>query len=343
MAHPPVADLILRSPAKPTTRILFIARHPPIEPAFPATEFPGDGGYPGYYARVCSVLRGLGYDVRTANRASAPFEEARNIDLVFSLFNRMPTSKRNPEVIVTAIADLLELPSVGASSATRAVAEDKWFTKALARSADIPVSDGAVYERVNDLDRPPPFPGPYFVKNRRGAASEGISEDSIQDDWAGALPVVRRLLARGMGVLVERYVPGLDITVPCLGSADGPIVLGVVKPGSNRRGGIITEDLKRDDPLGYEMFDVSPELDDQVRRDAAALWAMVGPMDYFRIDYRLDPTTGRRVFLEFNICCHIGRSGAICLAARGHGLEQPEVLGHVVEYSLARQAPGGRA
>ncbi len=60
-------------------------------------------------------------------------------------------------------------------------------------------------------------------------------------------------------------------------------------------------------------------------------------MDYLRLDYRFDPDTGRRVFLEFNICCHIGRSGAICLAASQWGLTQADVLGHVVEFSLRRQ------
>ena len=72
--------------------------------------------------------------------------------------------------------------------------------------------------------------------------------------------------------------------------------------------------------------------------DVAALWAAAGPMDYLRLDYRFDPATGKRVFLEFNICCHIGRSGAICLAAGEWGLSQADVLGHVVEYSLSRQA-----
>ena len=33
------------------------------------------------------------------------------------------------------------------------------------------------------------------------------------------------------------------------------MALGIVRPGSDRVGGIITEDLKRDDPLGYAMYD----------------------------------------------------------------------------------------
>ena len=142
-------------------------------------------------------------------------------------------------------------------------------------------------------------------------------------------------MARGMVVLVEAYVPGIDITVPVLGGRQ-PIFLGVVRPGSDKAGGIITEDLKRDDPLGYEMFDPGCHGPAFVG-DVEALWRAVGPMDYLRLDYRFDPATGKRVFLEFNLCCHIGRSGAICLAARQWGLDQADVLGHVVEFSLQRQ------
>ena len=114
------------------------------------------------------------------------------------------------------------------------------------------------------------------------------------------------------------------------------MILGLVQPRSDRRGAIITEDLKRDDPLGYELFDAGRAAGD-FSADARKLWAAAGPMDYLRLDYRYDPATGRRIFLEFNICCHIGRSGAICLAGAQWGLSQADILGHVVEYSLRRQ------
>lgn len=336
MASPSVPDLLIRPPKTPSTRILFLARHVPEEPAYACQSFPGDGGYPAYYHRVWRVLGGLGYGVRTANQCLALLGAAGQTDLVFSLYNRMPIN--NPEIFVASTCEFLRLPCVGSRPNTRALAEDKWFSKLAAKAVGIPVAEGRVYASEEELAVPPPFAGPYFVKNRFGAASEGISAASIQDDWAGAARIAGELLARGMAVLVEAYIPGLDITVPVLGGAQ-PIVLGVVRPGSDKAGGIITEELKRDDPLGYEMFEAG-QAEAGLRDDVARLWAAAGPMDYFRLDYRFDPRTGRRVFLEFNICCHIGRSGAICLAAAQWGLDQADVLGHVVEYSLRRQGEG---
>lgn len=316
------------------TSILFLARHAPLEPAYDCRAFPGDGGYPGYYHRVFGVLRELGYRVATGSTPDALLGPARNVDLVFSLLNRMAFA--NPEVLVAALCAYFGLASVGGRPNARALAEDKWFSKLAAGAAGLPVAAGAVYAAPADLDRPPAFDGPYFVKNRFGAASEGVSEQSRQENWAGARAAAERLMARGMQVLVEPYAPGIDITVPVLGSAGGPLMLGVVRPGSDRAGGIITEDLKRDDPLGYSLFDAGAAAA-ALHADVAALWNLAGPLDYTRLDYRFDPRTGARVFLEFNICCHIGRSGAICLAASQWGLTQADVLGHVIEYSLLRQ------
>ncbi|MBT3071020.1 hypothetical protein KKP04_09075 [Rhodomicrobium sp. Az07] len=338
--RPSISQNLLVAPATPSTRILFIARHVPLEPDYAERGFEGDGGYPGYYARVFRTLRDIGYRVRTANEPLALLAAKGETDIVFSLYNRMPIN--NPEVFIPSLCEYLRIPYVGARPNIRALAEDKWLAKLAAKAIGIPVSEGAVYADEAALATPPGFPGPYFVKQRFGAASEGISAESIQDDWAGAARVAAKLMARGMAVLVEAYAPGIDITVPSLGSASGPLVLGVVRPRSDKAGGIITEDLKRSDPLGYEVFEAGG-VEAALCEDAATLWRAAGPMDYFRMDYRFDPETGRRVFLEFNICCHIGRSGSICLAAAQHGLNQADVLGHVIEYSLQRQgvAPVG--
>jgi D-alanine-D-alanine ligase len=325
---------ILRPSAAPTTRIFFLARSAPLEPDYSVAAYPGDGGYPRYYHRVYETLRDLGYRVTTSNQCRDLYTRAHEVDLVFSLYNRMPID--NPEIFVAATCEFLHLPMIGAKPNIRALAEDKWLTKHFVRSLGLPVNEGAIYATPEDLKNPPSFAGPYFVKNRFGAASEGVSAASIQDDWAGAKKVAETFFARGMAVLVEGYAPGVDVTLPVIG-ADEPMIFGLVRPCSDRPGEIVTEDLKRDDPLGYRMHDAGPAYA-AFAADARTLWAGAGPMDYLRLDYRYDEKTGRRVFLEFNICCHIGRSGAICLAAAQHGLSQADLLGHIVEYSLRRQA-----
>ena len=180
-----------------------------------------------------------------------------------------------------------------------------------------------------------PFPGPYFVKKRFGAASGGIREDSICGSWEAVAACAERLIEEGHEVLVEQYCEGIDVTVPVLGG-EKPIILGYVQPKSDKPGSIITEDLKLHDHLGYQIVSVH-DLEQDIARDVQKVWDALGPMDYFRIDYRIDFEKGERRILEMNICCHLGKSGSICLAAAEHGYSQADLLKYIIAYSMNRQ------
>lgn len=336
IAETSIAQHILKPGSGEMPNILFIAEYAPDESSPHAKSFPGDGGYPEYHYWIWKTLEEIGYRMRSSSQPTSALFARGNVDFVFSLYNRMPLN--NSEVLVSAFCEYARIPYLGAPPNIRALAEDKWLSKLAAIAIGIPVNAGIPYRCEASLAETPKFPGPYFVKDRFGAGSEGISAESLQDTWAGAKKVAAQRIAQGIPVIVERYAPGIDITVPILGG-DVPIMLGIVHPRSNKPGNILTEDLKMSDPLGYELYDPGATSSD-FRTDLLALWSAAGPMDYLRMDYRYDPTTGQRSFLEFNICCYIGAGGAICLAGADHGLTQTDILGHVVEFGLRRQ--GGR-
>jgi D-alanine-D-alanine ligase len=326
----------LRPKCPDSTRVLFLAEYAPDAPIFEPKSFSADGGYPLYHFHIWEALNEVGYRVLSASKPYAALLSGGNADFVFSLYNRMPLN--NSEVLVSAFCEYVRIPYLGARPNIRALAEDKWLSKLVARSIGIPTAPGIPYGNFRDLAEPPPFVGPYFIKERFGAGSEGITVESVQEDWEGARRIARRFIERGQDALVEQFAPGLDVTVPVIGG-DREVVLGFVHPASDKPNNILTEDLKRDDPLGYQIYDVG-RYEQDFRDDAAALWDAAGPIDYLRIDYRFDPNSGRRVFLEFNICCYIGEAGAICLAAHRWGISQIDLLGHVVEYGLRRQSFG---
>lgn len=316
--------------------MLYLAESAPEEPDFAIKAHAGDGGYPAYYFEVWRCLKDIGYIVRSSTHVSATLFSRGNVDFVFSLYNRMPIN--NSEVLVSAFCEYVRLPCLGARPNIRALAEDKWLSKLAARTIGLPTNDGIPYADLDSTRYAPPFEGPYFVKDRFGAASEGITADCLQDTWDGAKRIAHRFLERGVEVLVERFAPGIDVTIPILGGYP-PMMLGFVSPISDKPGKILTEDLKLNDPLGYELYDVGRQ-QEHFRADAAAFWTALGPIDYLRLDYRYNPETGTRAFLEFNVCCFIGSSGAICMAGAEKGLSQREILGHVVEFSLRRQKFG---
>lgn len=323
----------LRTPTSAErTRILYLARFAPDDPVYEQKPEATASGYSEYHFNLFKELRGLGYDVKSASKPYAAWMAGGNVDFVFSLLNRMPM--RNPELHVPSICEYHRLPYLGAPPNIRALAEDKFLSKLAFQSLGLPVAPGRAYALGAPLNAPG-FAGPYFVKDRFGAASEGITLDSLQDSWDGAARAITRLHTQGREALVEQYCPGIDVTVPVIGH-DPYLLLGHVSPQSDKPGHILTEDLKLDDHLGNRLVDVGDSAP-AMAEDVDALWHALGPIDYFRVDYRWDPETGQRRVLEINICCYFGRQGALAMAAGQWGYSRRDLLAHVVEYSMARQ------
>jgi len=321
-------------PAAPRqTRILFLARFAPDDPVYQMKPEDAVSGYAEYHYRIYEALLAIGYSIASGSKPYSALVAGGNVDLVFSLLNRMPF--RNPEVFVPSLCSYLRLPCVGAPPNIRALAEDKYLSKLAFASLGLPVAPGRPYLPGAKLD-PPGFTGPYFVKDRFGAASEGVTEDCLQDTWSGASRVIGDFHARGKEVLVERFCPGIDVTVPVIGHSPY-LVLGTVSPRSDKVGNILTADLKTNDPLGNELVDVGDGTAAAIREDVQTFWGALGPIDYFRLDYRWDPQTGQRAVLEANICCYLGVRGALSLAGAQWGYDRTRLLAHVIEYSLVRQ------
>lgn len=312
-------------------RVLFMAPYAPDAPDYQINPYTRAGGYPEYHHAVFQRLLRLGMQVHSTSKPYTVVHAGGAVDFVFSLFNRMPI--RGSEVFVPAYCEYVGIPCLGAPPNVRAAAQDKVLSKAVAQAAGIPVPRGVPYPRGATPPDREPFAGPWFIKDRFGAASERITAESVQHDWSGARRMVEWLWDEGTDALVEEFSGGIDVTVPVIGD-EAPRVLGVYQPVSDQPGQILTQELKLNDHLGYRELDLRPEwVEDDVRR----LWNALGPIDYFRVDYRFDPRTGERRFLELNICCYIGEHGPFGMAAARDGATTDELLGHVVAYSLLRQ------
>lgn len=327
-----IPDVRLNRHGKPA-RILFLAPYAPDAPDFSQKNYTGNGSYPAYHYHIYEALREIGYDVVSSSKPYSVQFAKGNADYVFSLMNRFGMS--NPEIFISSYCEFIRIPYLGAPPNIRAVAEDKLLSKMAFRSLGLSVPEGAAFAPGRPVPARAPFPGPYFVKKRFGAASGGIRADSICASWEDAAARIRRLADAGHEALAEQYCAGVDVTVPVLGG-EPPVILGYVRPESDKPGGIITEDLKLFDHLGYRLVSVQG-LEPEIAGDVRKIWGALGPMDYFRLDYRIDFETGARRLLEMNICCHLGKSGSICLAAARHGYTQGDILKYILAYSLDRQ------
>ncbi len=284
---------------------------------------------------VLSVLRGLARRVEPCAGLEAFEKRMRSgpaPDYIFQIYNREPV--RNPEILVSSLCARTGVPYLGSPPNVRAMAEDKWITKLMARAAGLPVPEGAVAVAESDLDEPPAFEGPYFVKPRFGANSEGVDEGSICDNWTEARTRASALLAVGEEVLIEALAPGLDVTVPVLG---GPIALHPVANHSELREGVQTERQKRflDPGKRGEPFE-DALLCEELRQAALAFSRLVQPCDYMRVDFRVAPDRSFRL-LEFNVTCNLATVMSMNIGADAAGVSHAAMIEHFLCYSLQRQ------
>ena len=62
---------------------------------------------------------------------------------------------------------------------------------------------------------------------------------------------------------------------------------------------------------------------------------LIRPIDYTRIDFMV--TSDKVEFIEFNVCCNLGRQSAFCISANSVGISQKDLVTQILKNSLKRQ------
>ena len=116
---------------------------------------------------------------------------------------------------VQGLLELAGVPYVGAGVTASALCMDKDLFKAVCRDKGIPVTRSVT---VRNGDRPDnPFGYPVFVKPARLGSSVGISKVGTEDDLQQAVDLARR---HDEKVLIEEFVPGVEVEVGVLGNKE---------------------------------------------------------------------------------------------------------------------------
>mgnify|MGYP002552641063 FL=1 len=175
-----IPDIQLNQYGKPA-RIMFLAPYAPDAPDFSKKPYTGNGGYPQYHYNIYKAIQDIGYDVVSSSKPYSVQFAKGNVDYVFSLMNRFAMSR--PEIFISSYCEFIQVPYLGAPPNIRAIAEDKFLTKMVFRSLELNVPEGIGLSEEKGIPAQAPFPGPYFVKKRFGAASGGIREDRVTLDY----------------------------------------------------------------------------------------------------------------------------------------------------------------
>lgn len=319
-------------------KVLYLARFAPEPTAgTERPEFHPIGGvFAQYHHELYKLIQSLGINVTPSHEVADLLNSGSQYNYIFTVYNRSTRPVRNFEVFISSVCEYLHLPYLGAPPNIRACAEDKLWTKLIAQSLHIPTPLGQAYSQQTAL-QPPIFEAPYFIKPRFGAASEGISENSVQLTWNGAREQIANLLQENKECLLEQAIAGTDITVPVLGG-ETPIILPCMEEIATTPFGVAVREHKLLQAAGRERVILTEShLIEKIHQYVKQLLSIITPFDYLRVDFRLSADRQQLFLIEVNIACNLASYAAVSQAAQQVGMTQQDVLQHIISHSLARQ------
>jgi D-alanine-D-alanine ligase len=292
---------------------------------------------------LVEVLIGLGHRPRLlgGGRGLVEIVLSRPPDLVFNLAEGWGTRSR--ESHVPAVCEMLGVPYTHSDPLTLALTLDKALTKRVVESAGVATPRFAVVESTEQAAALA-LPWPLFVKPAAEGSSMGVRVTSRVADGEALVSEVRRCLAAyRQPVLVERYLPGVEVTVGVRGSADRARVIGSMEiaPADGAAEDFVYGlESKRD----YQRLvryhapprSISAAQMADAETTALAAYRILGCRDIARVDVRFDET-GRANFLEVNPLPGLNPvTGDLVVMTRLLGGRYEDVIDAIVDEAIRR-------
>jgi D-alanine-D-alanine ligase len=225
------------------------------------------------------------------------------------------------------LQDLLEqvgLPYVGSKPQAARLAMDKLITKSLLSELGVPTPPSRQLMPDDECDLAPPL----VLK----PVDDGSSVDLRICRTTAEVAKARYELHPKRGrLMAERYIKGREITVGIV--FDQPLPLIEIVPGVE----FYDYEAKytRDDTKYIIDPPLAADVRDQCIRIAMSAFQRLGCRDISRVDIMLD-SDSQPWFLEINTMPGFTTHSLVPMAARGTGLEMPEVCARLVERAMSR-------
>jgi D-alanine-D-alanine ligase len=313
-------------------RLLLLAKHAEADGGLDAE----DGNHAVYHAELRDSLRAAGFNLTVATSYEALFERP-DTDFVIPLLNR--GGFQNSEMLAPLLLERWGIAFLGARAIQRGWSDDKHLAKLAAVAAGVPTAAWQCFRVGQPLPLQLSFAAPrYIVKPNASSASWGVG---IFDTQAEVLAHAATLLAQRQDVIVEQWLPALDVAVPVIGDARGaPWLLTPMAYRPEADQSLRSYEEKRglkavgDDPLEPVS---DPLLLERLNAYTQALGRDYWPFDYGRFEFRHDPATGRLWFMEVNLSCNLWSRKTISRSARLNGIDHVTLCEHIVAASMVRQ------
>jgi D-alanine-D-alanine ligase len=297
---------------------------------------------------VVTTLRSLGYDVRPLG-VQHELKPVRDViedwkpHIVFNLLEEFHGETAYDQNVASYL-ELLRIPYTGCNPRGLMLARGKDLAKQLLHYHRIPTPAFAVFPIARKVRRPARLGLPLIVKSLSEDASEGISQASVVDSDEKLAERVTFIHERvGTAAIAEQYIEGREIYVGVLGNERVRVLPIWELDFGSVTSRIATAKVKHDPDyqerhkiLHGPAKDLSPELQERIKRLAKRICRTLVIDGYARVDFRLS-AENVPYFIEANPNPEIAKSQEFAHAAEHDGLKYPELLKRIVALGLKRR------
>ena len=276
------------------------------------------------------ALQELGYLVTLIDVDRQVFEKLKEsrIEAVFIALH----GSYGEDGTIQGVLEYLKIPYTGPGVMASSIAMNKVMTKRVLLSHDIPTPDYTVPPGVDGEIEVPPGGYPLVVKPVDEGSSLGLSIVTGAEQLPGALVEAREYSRQ---VMIESYIPGLELTAAILGDEALPLI------EIRARGGVY--DYRAKYTKGYSEYlvpapiasDITRKVQDMARSSARVLGCTRGAV---RVDFRLDMENQPYV-IEVNTVPGMTETSLLPKAAEAAGIDFRMLIDRILQGAGLDLAP----
>ncbi len=286
--------------------------------------------------QVAKALTNRGHNVQEMDLSPHLLSDliSGSFDIVFLALH----GRYGEDGTIQGMLDLFDIPYTGCGVLASALCIDKAMTKRILSSHDLPVPPGTVITQSRYRENSAEVIAeilaqvslPAIVKPNREGSTVGITLVEDQTALPGAL---QEAFSRDELILVERYITGIELTVPVLGN-DKPEALPIIEIKPKNR----YYDFESKYAPGGSEHIIPARIPEGVARViqemAVKAYQVLRCQVYSRIDFIYDPETHSPYILENNTLPGMTETSLFPDAARYMGIEFGELIERIISLSL---------
>lgn len=250
------------------------------------------------------------------------------IDVVFPILH----GPYGEDGTVQGFLELWGVPFIGSDTLSSAIAMDKVIAKKIFQTEKIPTAKYRIVNKNNLTEILPKIKLPSVVKPVNLGSSVGVAIIKQKKDLAPAVKRALKIDRKGQ-VLIEKFIKGLELTVPILGDR----VLPVIEIRPKRKGDWFDYKVKYDSNLVDELTpapSLSKSQTKKAQKTALRAHLALKCRHISRVDMIL-ADTGQLYVLEVNTMPGMTSSSLLPKSAQAAGLSFTRLLDRLIKMALS--------